>query len=266
MKQNTSNRRPAMLALLSVTFATCSALAQKPESPSPTVDIEKSDPFLKSTTDAASSSTTELSVEMLNAQAQVLFTRGEKEKAIRLQKEAVAKAEKTLAKSLENLANYQGKPSINEPIARKLREIIIPKLDLQETLLEEAIDFLRVRCSELDINEPDPAKKGVNIVVVKLREFAKAVPVAEGTPNKGTKDIAKAAPIPEGTPDTGTKQIAKAVPIPEGTPDTGTKELQIESLLLRNIPLGEALKHICEATGTRFEIDGQVVKIVIGAP
>ncbi len=248
MKQNTSNRRPALLALLSITFATCSALAQKPESPSPTVDIEKSDPFLKSTTDAASSSTTGTSVEMLNAQAQVLFTRGEKEKAIRLQKEAVAKAEKTLAKSLENLACYQGRPGINEPIARKLREIIIPRLDFENTSLEEAIDFLRVRCSELDINEPDPAKKGLNFVVVNSRYIAKAVP------------------IPEGTPDTRTKDIAKAVPIPEGTPDTGTKELQIESLRLRNTPLGEVLKHICEATGTRFEIDGQVVKIVKDAP
>ncbi len=229
MKQNTSNRRPAMLALLSVTFATCSALAQKPESPSPTVDIEKSDPFLKSTTDAASSSTTETSVEMLNAQAQVLFARGETEKAIQLQNEAVAKAEKTLAKSLENLAKYQGRSGINEPIARKLREIIIPTLAFENTSFEEVIDFLRVRCRELDNNENDPANKGVNFVVVRSRE------------------------------------LAKAAPIPEGTPDKGTKDLQIESLRLHNIPLGEALKHICEATGTRFEIDGQVVKIVKGA-
>ena len=229
MKQNTSNRRPALLALLSITFATCSALAQKPESPSPTVDIEKSDPFRKSTTDAASSSTTETSVEMLNAQAQVLFARGETEKAIQLQNEAVAKAEKTLAKSLENLAKYQGRSGINEPIARKLREIIIPTLAFENTSFEEVIDFLRVRCRELDNNENDPANKGVNFVVVRSRE------------------------------------LAKAAPIPEGTPDKGTKDLQIESLRLHNIPLGEALKHICEATGTRFEIDGQVVKIVKGA-
>ena len=230
MKQNTSNRRPALLALLSVTFATCSALAQKPESPSPTVDIEKSDPFLKSTTDAASSSTTETSVEMLNAQAQVLFARGETEKAIRLQNEAVAKAEKTLAKSLENLAKYQGRPGINEPIARKLREIVFPNIDFEDTSLDEALDFLRLRSRELDNNENDPAKKGLNFVVVTSRELAKAAPIAEGTPDKGTKG------------------------------------LRIESLRLRNIPLGEVLKHICEATGTRFEIDGQVVKIVRDAP
>jgi hypothetical protein len=167
---------------------------------------------------------------MLNAQAQVLFARGETEKAIQLQNEAVAKAEKTLAKSLENLAKYQGRSGINEPIARKLREIIIPTLAFENTSFEEVIDFLRVRCRELDNNENDPANKGVNFVVVRSRE------------------------------------LAKAAPIPEGTPDKGTKDLQIESLRLHNIPLGEALKHICEATGTRFEIDGQVVKIVKGAP
>ena len=230
MKQNTSNRRPALLALLSITFATCSALAQKPESPSPTVDIEKSDPFLKSTTNAASSSTTETSVEMLNAQAQVLFARGETEKAIQLQNEAVAKAEKALAKSLENLAKYQGRPGINEPIARKLREIVFPNIDFEDTLLDDALDFLRLRSRELDNNENDPAKKGVSFVVVTPRELAKAAPIAEGAT------------------------------------DTVAKEPRIESLRLRNIPLGEALKHICEATGTRFEIDGQVVKIVKGAP
>ncbi len=230
MKQNTSNRRPALLALLSITFATCSALAQKPESPSPTVDIEKSDPFLKSTTDAASSSTTETSVEMLNAQAQVLFTRGETEKAIRLQKEAVEKAEKTLAKSLENLAKYQGRPGINEPIARKLREIVFPNVDFADTSLDEAVDFLRLRCRELDINEPDPAKKGLNFVVITSRE------------------------------------LAKAAPIGEGTPETKIEGLRIEMLRLRNAPLAVVLKYVCEATGTRFEIDGQAVKIVRSAP
>jgi hypothetical protein len=62
------------------------------------------------------------------------------------------------------------------------------------------------------------------------------------------------------------REHAKAAPIAEGTPDKVAKGPRIESLRLRNIPLGEALKHIGEATGTRFEIDGQVVKVVKGAP
>ena len=218
-----------MLALLSITFATCSAFAQKPESPSNTVDVEKSDPFLKSKNDAAAASTTEMSVEMLNAQAKVLFTRGETAKAIRLQKEAVAKAEKTLAKSLENLASYEGRPSINEPIARKLREIVFPTINFQDTSLTETVEFLRMRSRELDNNENDPAKKGLNFVL-NLRG-----PTA-------------------------------AAPITEGSEDTEIREPHIAELILRDVPLGEVLKHICEATGTRFEIDGQVVKIMKDTP
>ena len=225
MKQNTSNRRPALLALLSITFATCSALAQKPESPSPTVDIEKSDPFLKSTTDAASSSTTETSVEMLNAQAQVLFARGETEKAIRLQNEAVAKAEKTLAKSLENLAKYQGRPGINEPIARKLREIVIPNVSFGDTPLEVAVHFLQGRSRELD-----PEKKGVNILVAPLRGV---------TPS-----------------DSSAEEIS----------DEKNKGPLVKELFLTDVPLGEVLKLVCESTGTRYEIDGQGIKVVKDMP
>ena len=82
MKHNSSNRRQALLVLICVTFGNFVVLAQQPESPNPTVDIEKSDPFQKSAADAVAGSTTEPSAEMLNAQAQVLFARGETEKAI----------------------------------------------------------------------------------------------------------------------------------------------------------------------------------------
>ncbi len=230
MKKFSSNRRRALLALLSVTFGHCAALAQEPETPSPAVDIEKSDPFQKSTADAAAGSVIEPYAEMLDAQAQVLFARGETEKAIQLQKDAVAKAEKTLAKAIENLARYQGRPVIDGPIARKLREIIIPIMDFEDTTLEEAVDFLRLRCMELDANEADPAKKGLNFVVAPLQELAPVEPFAEGTP------------------------------------DAVVKGPRIGALRLRNVPLGEALKYICQATGTRFEIDDHAVNIVRDAP
>lgn len=229
MKKYSSNRRGALLVLLSVTFGSCAALAQKPESPSPAVDIEKSDPFQKSAADATAGSGTEPSAEMLHVQAQVLFARGETEKAIQLQKDAVAKAEKTLAKAIENLARYQGRPVIDGPIARKLREIIIPIIDFEDATLEEAVDFLRLRCMELDANEADPVKKGVNFVV---------------------------APTKEAVVD----------PSADGSPEGGIKGPRIQSLRLRNVPLGEALKYICQASGTRFEIDDHAVNIVSGAP
>jgi hypothetical protein len=211
MKREPSHRHRVLLVILSITFGPCAALAQKPESPG--------------TADAAAESATEPSAEMLHAQAQVLFARGETEKAIQLQKDAVAKAEKTLAKAIENLARYQGRPVNDGPIARKLREIIIPVMDFENTTLEEAVDFLRLRCIELDSNEADPGKKGLNFVMDSTQE-----PVVDS--------------------------------VSEEAADAGINGRRVKSLRLRNIPLGEALAYICQATGTRFEIDDHAVRIV----
>lgn len=68
-------------------------------------------------------------------------------------------ARKELKKDSEGVT--AGVPYITE----KLRNIIIPRIDFEDTSLEEAIDFLRMRSSELDTNELDPSKKGINFVV-----------------------------------------------------------------------------------------------------
>lgn len=57
-------------------------------------------------------------------------------------------------------------------IERKLDAIVIPLISMEDTSLEEAIDFLRVRSVELDTTESDPAKKGINFVIRKPREAA----------------------------------------------------------------------------------------------
>jgi len=46
---------------------------------------------------------------------------------------------------------------------------VIPRIDFEDTTVEEAIDFLRMRSSELDTLELDPARKGVNFVVRRPR-------------------------------------------------------------------------------------------------
>lgn len=50
-------------------------------------------------------------------------------------------------------------------ISAKLDRIIIPKLSMEQTSLEEAIEFLRIKAAENDTTELDSAKKGVNITV-----------------------------------------------------------------------------------------------------
>ena len=102
-------------------------------------------------------------------------------------------------------------------------------MDFEDTTLAEAVDFLRLRCIELDANEADPVKKGLNFVVAPTKEPA-------------------------------------VDPFAAGTPEAGINGPRIQSLRLRNVALGEALKYICQASGTRFEIDDHAVNIVSGTP
>ena len=67
------------------------------------------------------------------------------------------------------LANDPALPindAAKKAILEKLNSIIIPRIDFKDTTIEEAVDFLRQRAMELDATEPDPAKKGINLVVV----------------------------------------------------------------------------------------------------
>ena len=54
-------------------------------------------------------------------------------------------------------------------IRNKLKSIIIPKVDFEDTTVEEAIDFMRLRARELD-SDPAPAMKGVSMVIREPRE------------------------------------------------------------------------------------------------
>ncbi len=50
-------------------------------------------------------------------------------------------------------------------IEKKLDTIVIPRVDAENTTLEEMVDFLRLRAVEGDIGEVIPEKKGINIVI-----------------------------------------------------------------------------------------------------
>jgi hypothetical protein len=108
-------------------------------------------------------------------------------------------------------------------ILGKLRSIVIPTVEFENATLEEAADFLRKRSIELDTAEPDPARKGVNIVVL--------LPAEKSAPASGEKG-----------------GEAEAV--------------RIKSLRLRNVPLSEALRYVCEATRFRYKVDDFAITLV----
>jgi hypothetical protein len=97
-------------------------------------------------------------------------------------------------------------------ITRKLREIVIPSIQLENVSLETAVDLLRKKSVEFDAAEPDPSLKGVNLFIRHRPQDPAALP--------------------------------------------------IKSLRLRNVPLGEALKYVCQVTYMRYRADDFAVMLV----
>ncbi|MCX6868615.1 MAG: tetratricopeptide repeat protein [Verrucomicrobia bacterium] len=124
-------------------------------------------------------------------------------------------------------------------ITEKLRRIIIPKIDFDDTTVEEAIDFLRMRAAELDTLELDPARKGVNFVVRRPR-----APGVTGTDT----GVDATAPAPDAA--------VPAVPVS----DPGS--LRVKELRIRNVPLAVALKYICDQVKLRYKVDDFAVTLV----
>ena len=54
----------------------------------------------------------------------------------------------------------------------KLKSIRIASIEFSETPLKDALEFLQQKSVELDFNEPDPAKKGINIILQGAGEVA----------------------------------------------------------------------------------------------
>ncbi|MEI6178370.1 MAG: Amuc_1098 family type IV pilus outer membrane protein, partial [Verrucomicrobiota bacterium] len=125
-------------------------------------------------------------------------------------------------------------------ITAKLRSIIIPKINFEQTTVEEAINFLRQRSYELDTMELNPEKKGVNFVVRRPRPTALA-----------------GATEPPVDPGAGG---AEAGGLPPAGTDPGLAK--IHELRLTNVPIAVVLKYICDYTKLRYKVDDFAVTLV----
>ena len=122
-------------------------------------------------------------------------------------------------------------------ITRKLSTIFVPKIDFEDTTVEEAIEILRMRAYELDNTELDPAKKGINFVV---RRPKATIAAADAGVAAGVAGAADALPL--------------------GVTDPGA--LRVKELRVRNLPLAVVLKYICEQTKLRYKVDDYAVTLV----
>jgi tetratricopeptide (TPR) repeat protein len=250
MKHITYIHRTALLSLLSLGFGVSAAQAEEldpisrvfpvPELLSESQDnevgqtkpgvvprlkgVENSDPFNKGTV-VFPYTANDQGAERLDAQARILFARGETEKAIALQTQAVEQAKETTRKFAETLVKYGGRPAEMidiraERITCELETLIIPKIDFEKISIEDAVDFLRAQSEKLDSAEADPNQKGLNFVY--------------------------------------SAGVAKTV---ESSADGKSSSPVITGLHLRNVPLGTVLKYICKLTQYRYSVDNYVIMI-----
>ena len=111
-------------------------------------------------------------------------------------------------------------------IRAKMKEIIIPIIDFEDTSLEEAVDFLRLRSRELD-PDPDPNMRGLGFRIRKPQQ------------ENGEDGDARAGLGP--------------------TADPGV--LRIKRLQLKNVSLWQALHRIADECGLKVEITEYAIEL-----
>ena len=137
-------------------------------------------------------------------------------------------------RSTESIGRQQDAKGTDEIVA-KLNSIIIPKIDLNDSPISEAIEYLKQKSADVS-----PDKRGVNIFL-KLATAApsSAAPAVAGVPAVST------AP---GTPAT----VAPAAP-------TGEPHV---TLSLSHVPLYVALDYLAKLSSLKLKIDPYAVSIV----
>lgn len=118
----------------------------------------------------------------------------------------------------------KGDDAAHTAIREKLKSIIIPKVSFEDTSLEEAIDFLRLRTLELD-PEPDRMRRGITLEL-----------------HRSGKDAGKDDPSDN--------------PLPEWPP------LQVKELVRSDVSAWEILHEIAHETGMKVEITDTGIEIV----
>ncbi len=140
-------------------------------------------------------------------------------------------------------------------INAKLQKIIIPKLELRDATIVEALEFLKKKSSELD-SDPDLARRGVSFVL-KLEGGASTAAPAPSAPAPAAPAIPGLEAIPGAAP------AAPAAAIPSAPAFGGVSPADARiSVQLTNIPLIEALKYVTSLANLKYKVEAYAVAIV----
>lgn len=83
---------------------------------------------------------------------------------------ATEKGQEEIATRLQNLEKEREQFEMKQAVEAKLDRIIIPSVDFRDTPIQDAFSFLQKQSVQLDDQETDPAKKGINLIIRGLPE------------------------------------------------------------------------------------------------
>ena len=139
--------------------------------------------------------------------------------------------------SKQKVAQISGTKTSEQIVQQKLRDIVLPEVSFRPpATIIDAVDFFKQSSREFDKPETPLEQRGVNLVL-KLATHTTSAPAAD----------AAAAADPFAAPAASVN--AGGVP-------------QISALSARFISLYDALKLVCDVTGMKFRIRGNIVMIV----
>lgn len=114
-------------------------------------------------------------------------------------------------------------------IRKKMQSIIVPVIAFDDTSVEEAIDFLRIRSIELDPDKPKSKPQGISFIVRKPRQSDESAAL-QSAPADGLGDV----------------------------PQAGAVRLTMHA---RNISLWDALHRVADQAGLKVEITGRGIEL-----
>ena len=125
----------------------------------------------------------------------------------------------------------------------KLKNIIIPSIEFSDTPLRDALEFIQQKSVQLDFNESDPNKKGINILI------------ADG----GGGGAAPAAVPADGGGGFGFEGGGGAPAALGGGGGVGDTPI---TLRLSNVPLGVALRYTTNMAQLKYKVESHAVVVV----
>ena len=132
-------------------------------------------------------------------------------------------------------------------IEDKLKNIILPSVEFSDTPLSDALEFLSQKSVELDVSEPDPAKKGVNIIL------------QAGSGSGGVSAAPPGGAAPAGGGGLGFEGAGATAGAGAGDGGVGSTLI---TLKLTNVPLAEALRYTTSLAQLKYKVESHAVLVV----